>query len=43
VFIQSLQCNDLFAICTLQFVYRIYGRGAKRDPTPYYWETAESL
>jgi len=28
--------------CTLQFVYRIYTRGAKRYPTPH-WENAESL
>jgi len=26
--------------CTLQFVYRIYTRGSKRDPTPN-WENAE--
>jgi len=28
--------------CTSQFVYRIYTRGAKRDPTPH-WENAGSL
>jgi len=28
--------------CTLQFVYRIYARGAKRDPTPH-WENAEKF
>jgi len=26
----------------LQFVYRIYTQGAKRDRTPY-WENADSL
>jgi len=28
--------------CISQFVYRIYTRGAKRDPTTH-WENAESL
>jgi len=28
--------------CTLQFVYWIYTRGAKRDPTPH-WENAEKF
>ena len=27
--------------CTLQFVYRIYTRGAKRDPFSPHWENAE--
>jgi len=26
--------------CTLQFAYRIYTQGSKRDPTPH-WENAE--
>jgi len=28
--------------CTSQFVYRVYTRGAKRDPTPH-WENAEKF